>query len=147
MTEMLTIIPPKTKGSEKPALPPKILVDYTPEYIRERLDGGDFERCPEADEFIGKGNCELCASANMKMIKAPSSTQIIEGLTTIGTILTVFNDALKKGRDVYETLVDWIGSNKDMSDSEKVQALQIGRVLAKEIAPSEKEAPRIREAA
>ena len=44
---------------------------------------------------------------------------IVTTIVMVKEILNVLNDALKSGRNLYESVMDWVSSNKDMSDKVK----------------------------
>ena len=109
------------------------MIDYEPDYIRDRLETTNLERSPETDDF--DSDYKLNKFVGASKMKIPSGTQVVETITLVGTILNVLNDAIKSGRNVYETLVDWIGTNDKLSDKDKVKAMQIGSIIAKQSNP------------
>ena len=126
-----------------------VFIEFTPEYEREhglsneidRFETSKFEKSPEEDEFCpsGEENLAQFSTVGAAKIKAPSGAQVVTTIVMVKEILNVLNDALKSGRNLYESVMDWINSN-DMSDKEKVKAMQLGGVLAKQMSPAKEAA-------
>mgnify|MGYP007070349038 CR=1 FL=1 len=101
----------------------------------ELMFSNDLERSPDDDEFVGRECNQLMSFATPTVGKAkmPSSGEVVATIIMIKEVFNVLNDALKSGRNLYESIAEWINSNKNMSDTEKVKALQLGSALAKEM--------------
>ena len=149
MVEMLTVLPPENYGTgerlkEPPVCvetKPPVFIEYTPEYKREhgisneidRLPQG-LERTPNEDEFCMEDRI-LGSSTQLKAFKAPSPAEVISAITAAKEIFEVMTDAVNSGRNLYEAFMGWINSdkNKNMTDTQKVQAMQLANVMAKQI--------------
>ena len=69
----------------------------------------------------------------MKSFKAPSGKEVVNTINMVTEIFGVLTAAVTAGRNLWETLADWVGSNDKMSDKEKVKAMQLGNVIAKQM--------------
>ncbi|MCR5265707.1 MAG: hypothetical protein K6E29_03830 [Cyanobacteria bacterium RUI128] len=104
----------------------------------DRVSQNKFERTPDADGFeYEKNEANLLGNAQMKALKVPTKGEIVTGIIVAKEIFNVLNDAVIAGRNLWETLADWIGSNDKLSDSEKVQAMEIGNLMAKQMSVKE----------
>lgn len=151
MAEMLTVLPPDSQRSgERLRRPPvcvetrpPVFIEYTPEYKREHgisneidRNPGGLERSPEQDDFESN-EIMLGDYAQLKAFKTPSATEVIAAVTVAKEVLNVLTEAVRSGRNLYESVMDWINSdkNRNMTDSQKVQALQLANVMAKQMDP------------
>lgn len=140
-----------TSAQRKPYVAPKtevvpIYIEFSPEYAREhgldfdidRVPQNKLERTPDTDGFAHESKeVNLMSNAQMKALKMPTKGEILTGLVVAKEIFSVLNDAVKAGRNLWETLADWIGSNDKLTDSEKVQAMEIGNMMAKQMSAKE----------
>jgi len=124
-----------------------VFIEYTEDFKKDNglsnhidcFPSKNLLRSPDEDCFENNSDNELKSLGNpqMKSVKMPSGSEIIAAVVLVKELFGVLDDAAKAGKNLWETLSTWIGDNKDLSDKEKVQALQIGNVLAKQMSVKE----------
>ena len=139
MAEVSAAAPKKTYVPPK-AIQIPIFIEYSPEYKKEhglnneidRLPQGGLERTPDEDG-LELNEANLLGAPAMKSFKAPSGQEVVNTINMVTEIFGVLTAAVTAGRNLWETLADWVGSNDKMSDKEKVKAMQLGNVIAKQM--------------
>ena len=142
-------MPEVSAVQKKPYVAPQItktpvFIEFTPQYIKEnglsnevdRFPQGNLERIPEEDGFESN-EANLLGAPNMKALKAPNGQEVIKTINLVTEIFGVLTAAVTAGRNLWETLADWVGQNDKLSDKEKVKAMQLGNVLAKQMSAKE----------